>query len=693
MATDTRKPVLTRSARSSYERKKTRATARERAVSRLARDIGPIPPVADPARKARTLRSLFAFAESYFPKRFFLDWSDDHRAVIRRLEYATKYGGLFALAMPRGSGKTTLCEVTTIWAVLAGYRDFVMLICENRPLAEDRLGGIKVELSRNDRLLADYPEAVYPIRCLEGENRRSCGQLHHGQQTFARWGDREIVLPTIPGSRASGAVIRVAGMTSGVRGTLVTKPDGKQIGPSFVLLDDPQDDEIALNPIRAAKRAALINGAVLNMARPGTKMTAVMTCTKIALGDVADIFLDRTKSPDWQGETYRMMRSMPARMDLWDRYARLRRDEFARDGDGAEATEFYRKHRAAMDQGADAAWPARHNADEISGVQHAMNLMFRDEAAFWAEYQNEPRQDGGEADRLTVADVEDKTGGLPRRAVPVGCNTLTMFADVHDKLLYWCICAWADDFTGHVIDYGTWPEQKGRAYFTLRDARRTLGRKYPKTGREGAILAGLKDLLAASLDRTFEREDGAEMRLDRVLVDAGYLPRQVGQAIRLAGSAAVWPSRGVGIGAAHRPFSEHKRKKGERVGDNWMIPAVTGTQELRHVRIDTNHWKTFVHARLATALGDPGCLSLWGRDGRTHRLFADHVAGSEFFVVTESRGRKVQEWKTYPTRPDNHWFDCLVGCAVGASLCGITLWGRAVRRRGKKKRPKVTYIE
>ena len=24
---------------------------------------------------------------------------------------------------------------------------------------------------------------------------------------------------------------------------------------------------------------------------------------------------------------------------------------------------------------------------------------------------------------------------------------------------------------------------------------------------------------------------------------------------------------------------------------------------------------------------------------------------------------------------DNHWFDCLVGCVVGAAMCGVTLPG------------------
>jgi hypothetical protein len=36
-------------------------------------------------------------------------------------------------------------------------------------------------------------------------------------------------------------------------------------------------------------------------------------------------------------------------------------------------------------------------------------------------------------------------------------------------------------------------------------------------------------------------------------------------------------------------------------------------------------------------------------------------------------GRTVEEWKQRVERPDNHWLDCLVGCAVAASMLGVKL--------------------
>ena len=37
------------------------------------------------------------------------------------------------------------------------------------------------------------------------------------------------------------------------------------------------------------------------------------------------------------------------------------------------------------------------------------------------------------------------------------------------------------------------------------------------------------------------------------------------------------------------------------------------------------------------------------------------------------RGRTVNEWKLRPERNDNHWLDCLAGCAVCGSMLGATM--------------------
>src|SRR5690606_38604146 len=101
---------------------------RSRRQSEAAREIGDLPKVAHPRRRKKCERNFLAFCESYFPERFDIPWSPDHLKAIAKIEQAVLRGGLFALAMPRGSGKTALCVVACIWGVLYAHRMFYVLV-------------------------------------------------------------------------------------------------------------------------------------------------------------------------------------------------------------------------------------------------------------------------------------------------------------------------------------------------------------------------------------------------------------------------------------------------------------------------------------------------------------------------------------------------------------------------------------
>jgi hypothetical protein len=676
-----------------YERLKDRARARNVALAIAGRDIGELPVVVDSDRKTRAASNFQYFCETYFPLTFHLPWSADHLKVIRRIEQAVMKGGLFSMAMPRGSGKTTICECACIWAVLNGHREFVCLIGSDEGHAMDMLESIKMELDGNDLLLADYPEVVFPIQALDGIANRCNGQLYKGHRTHIGWTAKEVVLPTIPDSVASGAIIKVAGITGRIRGMKYKRADGKTVRPSLVVLDDPQTDESARSLSQCATRESILAGAVLGLAGPGKKISGIMPCTVIRPSDMADNILSRDKHPEWNGERTKMVYSFPTNETLWKRYAELRAESM-REGNGGEAaTEFYRHNREAMDEGSIIAWPERFNHDELSAIQHAMNLKLQDEAAFFAEYQNEPLPEiAATDDELTADQIAAKTNRMQRIEVPVGCNHLSMFIDVQANLLFYLVAAWEDDFTGYVIDYGTWPDQH-RPYFTLRDARVTLSTVTKSNGIEGAIFAGLEALTGSLLQRDWKRDDGAMLRIDRCLIDAnwGSSTDVIYQFCRQSAHAGiVMPSHGRFVGASSQPFSEYKRRPGDRVGHNWRIPNVHGKRAVRHIVYDTNYWKTFVHARFAVPMGDRGCLSLFGDSPEPHRLIAEHLT-SEYRIKTEGRGRTVDEWKLRPERGDNHWFDCLVGSAVAASLQGAALLG--MEASSQKRRERVSFAE
>lgn len=677
-----------RAAGRSYEDRKDAARERAARQALAGRDVGPMPEIQNLDRREACRLSLRKFCEEYNPRPFYFGWSADHLDSLARIEEAVLTGALYAWAMPRGSGKTTICRMACLWAVSNAHVRYVYVIGANASKAGDTLDAIKTFVRFLPEYAADFPEIAYPIQQIGGIANRAAGQLSEGRPTQVTWTGDRVALPDVmpppnwPESwptrddgRAptAGCVIGVSGLTGdGIRGSVHTLTNGEQVRPNFVLLDDPQTDESARSLSQNETRERLIAQAVLGMAAPGEEISAVMPCTVIQPGDMADRLLDRGKHPQWRGARFAMMRSMPTNMAAWEQYFEVYRNCLVKEPpDLTEANQYYVAHRQVLDEGADAAWPDRKKSSEISATQHAMNTLCRDEKAFYSEYQNDPMPDGAYgADMLTSEQIAEKVSACGRGVVPLRCEYVTAFVDIQKTCLYWMACAWADDFTGGVIDYGVWPEQP-RPSLALKDVRHTLAREYPGAGLEGQIYRGLSDLTESLTTREWVREDGASLTTSRLMVDANWAKSADGvYLLARERGELVLPSHGRPVGASSVPFADYSKKPGERVGLNWRVTAATGKRAARHVLIDINFWKSFVHSRLSVSIGDVGSLSLFADGNHTH--LADQLT-AEYAVQTEGRGRRVDEWKIRPDRTDNHLLDCLVGCAVGGSMQGARL--------------------
>lgn len=198
---------------------------------------------------------------------------------------------------------------------------------------------------------------------------------------------------------------------------------------------------------------------------------------------------------------------------------------------------------------------------------------------------------------------------------------------------------------------------------------------------------GLESACEALLTREFRKPNGGILTIGRLLIDTscGKTETIVKQFCRKPPwSNVVLPARGTFVGPASKPFSDYHRKRGDKIGVHWRIPVRTRREGQREVLVDTNWWKSFVHHRLAVAVGDPGSLSLWGSDAKRHEILAEHLLAEEC-VPTEAKGNTVDVWKDIPGR-DNDLFDCLVGCAVAASMEGISLDGVSMRPKRSGRR-------
>jgi hypothetical protein len=687
---------------SAYALKKERERQRNADISITGRDIGELPPVADPERRARGLADPIFFCETYFPKRFKRAMSQDQKASIRALAKIVEHGGTKAYAAPRGDGKTTRAEVLAIWAILKGLRRFVAFIAATRQAAaEESLPSIKGEFETNELLLADFPEVCYPVHCLEGIHNKCKGQLYRGKPTRMKWSGDLIVLPTIEGSPASGAVICVRSITGRIRGMKYRLASGETIRPDLAIVDDPQTERSAASALQCTKRLNTITGAILGLAGPGEAIACFVPCTVIFKGDLADQILDASNDQfaAFQGVRTKLVYQWPTNTALWEEYAEIRRAGLRR-GDRQAANAFYQKHRKEMDAGAVVAWEARREAGEISAIQNAMNLRIDRAATFDAEYQNEPRDPASDDEKiLTPAEIAAKTSGLARGVVPLAATQLTAFIDVQQRALYWAACGWSPEFTGSCIDYGTWPDQ-GRSFFVYREIARTIQKQFPAAGVPGGIRGALDRLIAYLATREFTREDGATMRVSKIAIDSGNWTDVIYQCVRESPHAALLvASKGKGVTSDRAPISEWKRHEGQVIGEEWMLGRVENKRATRLLTYDTHYWKTRLHSGLATAVGDRGCFTLFGSrrqsEAPDHSMIAAHLT-AETRKKTEGGGRVVFVYALRPEKPDNHLLDCLVGNHVLASLLGCRLIGQpviATPPKPARKRSRVSPLQ
>lgn len=247
-------------------------------------------------------------------------------------------------AAPRGEAKSTLVtRLFSLWTVITGAKKFIVIAMDSIDQAYPMLEAIKAELEFNPRLKTDFPEM--------------CGQ---GRV----WQAGTIVT-------ASNVKIQVFGSGKKMRG-MVHGP----FRPDLAILDDIENDEMVRNPDQRDKLEMWLKQTVLPLGAVGTKFDVIYIGTILHYDSV----LSRTlNNPFWSTRKFKAMKRWPDRMDLWDRWEELYRNDGA-----AVAEAFYLANKDEMERGAQTSWAAR-------GVLALMKIRARDgHATFDSEYQNDP---------------------------------------------------------------------------------------------------------------------------------------------------------------------------------------------------------------------------------------------------------------------------------------------------------------
>lgn len=653
--------------------------------ARSVREVGDIPEPKDPERRASCENDLARFLLTYLPRSFYLPFSEDHLTVLRKLERAILHGGQFAEAMPRGDGKTTMVGGASLWAILYGHRRFLAIIGAEAEHAKKIMQGIMMECSQNPMIREDFPELCVPVRHIDGIGQRAAGQLYEGERTHIRWNKDLVVCPMIPGSKCAGSMIIPRGLTAAIRGIQYKTSKGEVLRPDFALLDDPQTEESAKSPSQCEERENLITKAVLGLAGPDKRISAVMCCTVIYRGDLSDRFLNHKQHPEWQGECMKMVYEWPDEQEeKWAEYAALRREGLLAGDQGQRATDFYKANKEAMDAGAEVAWPERYNEDEISALQHAENLRIdRGDPAFFSEYQNSPEEAHPALYDITPEVVLTRLNGFKMFAVPDTAFHVGGFIDVNPAYgLHWALCWFMNDLTGGILAYGKFPV----------DEKVPLVPKDAAESEEQLIFRGLDSVCAGMNEMQIMR--GAERALiDLLMIDCGYQMKTIFQYVNarertFAGIRYLACSRGWGS-------RRYKQYKAIIPGNNWHLTEFAGKGKV--IVHNADSWLLYAQKALLLPPGAPGSITIYGENARQHEKLARHLAAQRLIEFARLDTFDAYNWQMQPGE-HNDLGDCLTGCCVGASFRGCdpnikSVGAAQAAAAGKSRRPRVKHHE
>ena len=649
--------------------------------SRSEREIE-IPPCANRLRRNKAVKAgLERWLRVYLPESFPLPFSADHKQDLATMDRAIKRGGLFAQACPRGDGKTTRTEGATLYAVLNGYRSFVVPIGADAAAANEMMDSIKSELESNELLLADYPEACVPIAALEGVATR--GKLQRdkktGLPTSITWKANKIILPTVKGSKASGAIICPRGLTGRLRGLSHKLNDGRKIRPDLVLIDDPQTRESASSAGQCDTREQIIIGDVLGLAGHKRQIAGVANITVIKHGDLAHRLLDHKRHPEFQGVVRKLVIRFPDAQDtLWKDYAEIRQRGLLDGDNGEAATAYYLEHRQEMDAGAVMAWPEQFADSEHSALQHAENLLIdRGEEVFWAEFQNEPRKLDAGLYELKADTVCSRLSGLGKWVAGDSYEWITAFIDCGDRGLWWTVTAWRPDSAGQVLGYGRYPETG--ALWSEKD---------PKGKTEDQALFEALWVVSRKLAEQEITRRGHRVKIDAAMVDCGWKMGTVFEFCKQPLPLALLPSRG-------RAADRYNTKGAIKSGDGWSL-AHWDQYNGRVLIHNSDYWRKQCQQAFFLSPGTPGGICLYGNDKLSHWQFGRHAAAQKLIDHFQGNTEKYV-WGKAPGDEED-WMDCLVGCRVAASALGVNGLASVGMQPppapiAAKPRDRVTYVE
>ncbi|WP_417851059.1 terminase gpA endonuclease subunit [Thalassoglobus sp.] len=254
---------------------------------------------------------------------------------------------------------------------------------------------------------------------------------------------------------------------------------------------------------------------------------------------------------------------------------------------------------------------------------------------------------------IRTEEITHRVAKWQQGIVPAGTQHLTAAIDLGKYLCHWVLVAWSPQATGHIADYGR------------------IEVASPELGVEKALLVALQEFG----DRVLEgwQLEGSEETVlpGTVWVDAGYMTDVVYR------FSQDYPGflPAVGRGATQQRQQWYQRPKStgaivRQIGEGYHLSKLQSPSTFLF-EVNADHWKTWVHQRLATPLGEPGAMTLFQAPAHEHLSLAKHLTAEKKTEEFLPGKGVVTRWECI--RRNNHWFDalynaCAAGHYVGARL-------------------------
>lgn len=666
------------------------ATERSHRFRAKGREIGKISLVKNPFRVWACSLSLLQFGLSYFlgPDKM-LHRRPSPRMIrfVDALEKTIRFGGNRHVRWPRGKGKSTWLKIAAVWALVFGYRRFVVIIAATRPMAEVVVDEIWKFCTEDSGFAGDFPEFAVPLADVALTPQRCKVQTYMGKKTHitenAKYSFKRFA--TLEGFPNTGGIIAARGADQAIRGLNI---DSRR--PDFIFLDDPQTDEDAKSTGaggRVDKIEQRIQGALLGLGETNRMIAAVMASTPIEPGDISERYADPERHGEWLTTTDKLVVKFGPKEWSAAYLRELAKDNAAHDVLMTRSRAWYVAHRAEIEAGAEVMDDQDFDPDiEVSAYQHALiRLHMMKSKAFHAECQMQPTRAQG-VFRLEATKVASQLNGYPSGVVPPQCDHgIVAFCDVNDIVgLRWEIMAFGSGRVTATLAYGRYPAE---------------GRLYPEGTPLSAVasylLPAMRQVAAAIASASFVRQDGTTAKVSAICFDGGWQTETVAlgcsEITKSKLIQAVWSK---GYDAKHYSRNFHEKAKvteGCRAAEEchtWI------TANGHYLAFNADYWKEVSQTSFLAPPLSPSSSSLWGNDSNLHYDYAAEVTAEHLeSKVSDTRYGDIWKWKVLG---DNHYGDAHVGCMVFGAIRGdfdpIQKLAAATVTEAARRRKKVRYV-